>query len=206
MAYARVFSAPLAGHLRAGCRAFHEKPDRFPGGWLRGSSTRPRRAGLAPAVEQPRRCRRDFPRGRKGPEAGPDFRRRIYPRPLVTTRRPMHAGAPAGSAAGPGPRLATFRPDLATPLERPGPCGDWPKSAAGSRISTRNSVVELDYGGHSALVSERPSAEISRWPEFRPPSNGAARGECELAVGHVPGGRARDRWRAFAEFEAGQNE
>jgi len=61
------------------------------------------------------------------------------------------------------------------------------------------SLVELDYGGLVHLVSDDALRGDQSVAEIRAGIDGAARGECELAVAMYM--RARDRWRAFAEFE-----
>ena len=60
-------------------------------------------------------------------------------------------------------------------------------------------AVELDYGGLVHLVSDDALCGDQSVAEIRAGIDGAARGECELAVAMYM--RARDRWRAFAEFE-----
>jgi hypothetical protein len=61
------------------------------------------------------------------------------------------------------------------------------------------SLVELDYGGLVHLVSDDALRGDQSVAEIRAGIDGAARGECELAVAMYL--RVRDRWRAFAEFE-----
>jgi hypothetical protein len=61
------------------------------------------------------------------------------------------------------------------------------------------SLVELDYGGLVHLVSDDALRGDQSAAEIRAGIDSAARGECELAVAMYM--RARDRWRAFAEFE-----
>jgi hypothetical protein len=61
------------------------------------------------------------------------------------------------------------------------------------------SLVELDYGGLVHLVSDDALCGDQSVAEIRAAIDGAARGECELAVAMYM--RTRDRWRAFAEFE-----
>jgi len=61
------------------------------------------------------------------------------------------------------------------------------------------SLVELDYGGLVHLVSDDALCGDQSVAEIRAGIDGAARGECEFAVAMYM--RARDRWRAFAEFE-----
>ena len=62
-----------------------------------------------------------------------------------------------------------------------------------------HSLVELDYGGLVHLVSDDALCGDQSVAEIRAGIDGAARDECELAVAMYM--RARDRWRAFAEFE-----
>ena len=61
------------------------------------------------------------------------------------------------------------------------------------------SLVELDYGGLVHLVSDDALRGDQSVAEIRAGLEGAARGECELAVAMYI--RARDRWRAYAELE-----
>jgi hypothetical protein len=61
------------------------------------------------------------------------------------------------------------------------------------------SLVELDYGGLVHLVSDDVLSGDQSVAEIRAAIDGAARGECELAVAMYM--RAHSRWRAFAEFE-----
>ena len=62
-----------------------------------------------------------------------------------------------------------------------------------------HSLVELDYGGLVHLVSDDALCGDQSVAEIRACIDGAARGECEFAMAMYM--RARDRWRAFAEFE-----
>jgi hypothetical protein len=62
-----------------------------------------------------------------------------------------------------------------------------------------NSLVELDYGGLVHLVSDDALCADQSAAEIRAAIDGAARDECELAAAMYM--RARNRWRAFAEFE-----
>ena len=61
-----------------------------------------------------------------------------------------------------------------------------------------HSLVELDYGGLVHLVSDDALCGDQSVAEIRAAIDGAARGECELAVAMYM--RAHNRWRAFAEF------
>lgn len=62
-----------------------------------------------------------------------------------------------------------------------------------------HSLVELDYGGLVYLVSDDMLCGDQSVAEIRAAIDGAARGECELAMAMYM--RAHSRWRAFAEFE-----
>jgi len=62
-----------------------------------------------------------------------------------------------------------------------------------------HSLVELDYGGLVHLVSDDALCADQSVAEIRAAIDGAARDECELATAMYM--RARNRWRAFAEFE-----
>ena len=62
-----------------------------------------------------------------------------------------------------------------------------------------DSLVELDYGGLVHLVSDDRLCGDQSVAEIRAAIDGAARGECELAMAMYM--RAHSRWRAFAEFE-----
>ena len=61
------------------------------------------------------------------------------------------------------------------------------------------SLVELDYGGLVHLVGDDALCGDQSVAEIRAAIDGAARDECEFAVAMCM--RARNRWRAFAEFE-----
>jgi len=61
------------------------------------------------------------------------------------------------------------------------------------------SLVELDYGGLVYLVSDDMLCGDQSVAEIRAAIDGAARGECELAMAMYM--RAHSRWRAFTEFE-----
>lgn len=62
-----------------------------------------------------------------------------------------------------------------------------------------DSLVELDYGGLVHLVGDDALCADQSVAEIRAAIDGAARDECELATAMYM--RARNRWRAFAEFE-----
>jgi hypothetical protein len=61
------------------------------------------------------------------------------------------------------------------------------------------SLVELDYGGLVQLLSDDALCGDQSVAEINAAIEGAAKGECELAVAMYK--RAYSRWRAFAEFE-----
>jgi hypothetical protein len=61
------------------------------------------------------------------------------------------------------------------------------------------SLVELDYGGLVYLLSDDALCGDQSAAELSAALDGAAKGECELAVAMYK--RAHSRWRAFAEFE-----
>jgi len=61
------------------------------------------------------------------------------------------------------------------------------------------SLLELDYGGLVHLLSDDALCGDQSVAELGAAIDGAARGECELAVAMFK--RAHSRWRAFAEFE-----
>jgi hypothetical protein len=61
------------------------------------------------------------------------------------------------------------------------------------------SLVELDYGGLVYLLSDDALCGDQSVAEIGAAIEGAAKGECELAVAMYK--RAHSRWRAFAEFE-----
>ena len=61
------------------------------------------------------------------------------------------------------------------------------------------SLVELDYGGLVHLLSDDALCGDQSAAEISAAIDGAAKGECELAVAMYK--RAHSRWRAFAEFE-----
>ena len=62
-----------------------------------------------------------------------------------------------------------------------------------------HSLVELDYGGLVHLVSDDALCGDQSVAEIRAAIDGAARGECELAVAMYM--RAHSRWRVFAAYE-----
>jgi hypothetical protein len=99
----------------------------------------------------------------------------VYTTPMARARRRV------------GRALATFR-DLPPGFERTWLAEFHPYS-----------LVELDYGGLVYLVSDDMLCGDQSVAEIRAAIDGAARGECELAMARYM--RAHSRWRAFAEFE-----
>lgn len=115
----------------------------------------------------------------------------VYTTPMARARRRV------------GRALATFR-DLPSGFE--GTVLDPPQAAddlaeVGRWLAEFHpySLVELDYGGLVYLVSDDMLCGDQSVAEIRAAIDGAARGECELAMAMYM--RAHTRWRAFAEFE-----
>ena len=135
-------------------------------------------------------------RGRAaGPATASAIRALVYTTPMARARRRVARGLaalrhlPAGSGgAVPEPVLEPARAvgDLAE-------VGRWLEDFH------PYSLVELDYGGLVHLVSDDALCGDQSVAEIRAAIDGSARGECELAVAMYM--RARNRWRAFAEFE-----
>ena len=108
------------------------------------------------------------------------------------------AGAPPGSArpgriVPPSGRIRRHHPG-AIPV-----AGDLAEAGRWLEEFHPYSLVELDYGGLVHLVSDDALCGDQSVAEIRAAIDGAARGEHELAVAMYM--RARNRWRAFAEFE-----
>jgi len=145
--------------------------------------------------------------------------------PFAPAERWLSLGEARGRAAGPATAAATRALDYTTPMARarrrvarglaalrhlPTGSGDAvlePARAVGDLAEVGRwledfhpySLVELDYGGLVHLVSDDALCGDQSVAEIRAAIDGTARGECELAVAMYL--RARDRWRAFAEFE-----
>jgi len=99
--------------------------------------------------------------------------------------------------------LATFR-DLppgfeGTVLDPPQAADDLAEIGRWLAEFHPDSLVELDYGGLVYLVSDDMLCGDQSVAEIRAAIDGAARGECELAMAMYM--RAHSRWRAFTEFE-----
>jgi len=115
----------------------------------------------------------------------------VYTTPLARARRRV------------GRALATFR-DLpagfeGTVLDPPQTADDLAEVGRWLAEFHPYSLVELDYGGLVYLVSDDMLCGDQSVAEIRAAIDGAARGECELAMAMYM--RAHSRWRAFAEFE-----
>ncbi|HEX5302071.1 MAG TPA: hypothetical protein VFW50_34280 [Streptosporangiaceae bacterium] len=126
-----------------------------------------------------------------GPVLASATRALVYTTPMARARRRV------------GRALATFR-DLPSGFE--GTVLDPPQAAddlaeVGRWLTEFHpySLVELDYGGLVYLVSDDMLSGDQSVAEIRAAIDGAARGECELAMAMYM--RAHTRWRAFAEFE-----
>jgi hypothetical protein len=131
-------------------------------------------------------------RGRAGTAATASATRAlVYTTPMTRARRRVARGLaalrhlPAGSADG--------------VLEPARAAGDLAEVGRWLEDFHPYSLVELDYGGLVHLVSDDALRGDQSVAEIRAAIDGAARGECELAVAMYM--RARDRWRVFAEFE-----
>lgn len=131
-------------------------------------------------------------RGRAGTAATASATRAlVYTTPMTRARRRVARGIaalrhlPAGSGDG--------------VLEPARAVGDLAEVGRWLEDFHPYSLVELDYGGLVHLVSDDALCGDQSVAEIRAAIDGAARGECELAVAMYM--RARDRWRAFAEFE-----
>lgn len=115
----------------------------------------------------------------------------VYTTPMARARRRV------------GRALATFR-DLppgfeGTVLDPPQTADDLAEVGRWLAEFHPYSLVELDYGGLVYLVSDDMLCGDQSVAEIRAAIDGAARGECELAMAMYM--RAHTRWRAFAEFE-----
>ena len=122
--------------------------------------------------------------------ASPATRALVYATPMPQARRRIARGLaalrhlPAGSDA-------VLEPSRAV--------GDLAKVGRWLEEFHPDSLVELDYGGLVHLVSDDALCADQSAAEIRAAIDGAVREECELAVAMYT--RARNRWRAFAEFE-----
>ena len=131
-------------------------------------------------------------RGRAaGPAIASATRALVYTTPMTRARRRVARGLAALR------HLPTGSGDAILELSRA--VGDLAEIGHWLEDFHPYSLVELDYGGLVHLVSDDALCGDQSVAEIRAAIDGAARGECELAVAMYL--RARDRWRAFAEFE-----
>jgi len=178
--------------------AFHE-PDRSRWGAYAASSTRPRRRDSL-AVEHAEALRRAITTPWVAvPERESEhaYVRRVdgttYVCPWQTRLRCLLAYGQMRSESGEEAGLARLH-IMATRA-----AGDLAEVGRWLEDFHPYSLVELDYGGLVHLVSDDALCGDQSVAEIRVAIDGAARGECELAVAMYV--RVRDRWRAFAEFE-----
>jgi hypothetical protein len=135
-------------------------------------------------------------RGRAaGPATASAIRALVYTTPMARARRRVARGLAAlrHLPAGSGDTV------LEPVLEPVRAVGDLAEVGRWLEDFHPYSLVELDYGGLVHLVSDDALCGDQSVAEIRAAIDGAARGECELAVAMYL--RARNRWRAFAEFE-----
>ena len=131
-------------------------------------------------------------RGRAGTAATASATRAlVYTTPMTRARRRVARGLAALRHLPAGSGDAVLEPARAA--------GDLAEVGRWLEDFHPYSLVELDYGGLVHLVSDDALCGDQSVAEIRAAIDGAARGECELAVAMYM--RARDRWRAFAEFE-----
>jgi hypothetical protein len=115
----------------------------------------------------------------------------VYTTPMTRARRRVARGLAALRHLPAGAGDAVLEPSLAV--------GELAEVGRWLENFHPYSLVELDYGGLVHLVSDDALCGDQSVAEIRAGIDGAARGECEFAVAMYM--RARDRWRAFAEFE-----
>ena len=135
-------------------------------------------------------------RGRAaGPATASATRALVYTTPMVRARRRVARGLAALRHLPAGSGDTAVEPVL-EPARAVGDLAD-----VGRWLEDFHpySLVELDYGGLVHLVGDDALCGDQSVAEIRAAIDGAARGECELAAAMYM--RARDRWRAFAEFE-----
>jgi hypothetical protein len=131
-------------------------------------------------------------RGRAaGPATASAIRALVYMTPMARARRRVARGLAALRHLPAGSGEAVLEPDRAV--------GDLAEVGRWLEDFHPYSLVELDYGGLVHLVSDDALCGDQSVAEIRAAIDGAALGECELAVAMYM--RARNRWRAFAEFE-----
>ena len=135
-------------------------------------------------------------RGRAaGPATASAIRALVYTTPMARARRRVARGLAALRHLPAGSGVAVLEPVL----EPARAVGDLAEVGRWLEDFHPYSLVELDYGGLVHLVSDDALCGDQSVAEIRAAIDGAARGECELAVAMYL--RARNRWRAFAEFE-----
>jgi len=131
-------------------------------------------------------------RGRAaGPATASAIRALVYTTPMARARRRVARGLAALRHLPAGSGDAVLEPARAV--------GDLAEVGRWLEDFHPYSLVELDYGGLVHLVSDDALCGDQSVAEIRAAIDGAALGECELAVAMYM--RARNRWRAFAEFE-----
>jgi len=133
----------------------------------------------------------------------PAARALLYTTPMSLARRRVARGLAALRGLG--------LVDLLDPMDAFGPGLDgaaWDPSHAATELAEVGrwlegfhpySLVELDYGGLVQLLSDDALCGDQSAAEVAAAIDGAARGECELAVAMYQ--RAHSRWRALAELE-----
>ena len=126
-----------------------------------------------------------------GPATASAIRALVYTTPMARARRRIARGLAALRHLPAGSGDAVLEPARAV--------GDLAEVGRWLEDFHPYSLVELDYGGLVHLVSDDALCGDQSVAEIRAAIDGAARGECELAVAMYM--RARDRWRAFGEFE-----
>jgi hypothetical protein len=130
-----------------------------------------------------------------GPATASAIRALVYTTPMARARRRVARGLAAVRHLPAGSGDTALEPVL----EPARAVGDLAEVGRWLEDFHPSSLVELDYGGLVHLVSDDALCGDQSVAEIRAAIDGAARGECELAVAMYM--RARDRWRAFAEFE-----
>ena len=126
-----------------------------------------------------------------GPATASAIRALVYTTPMARARRRVARGLAALRHLPAGSGDAVLEPARAV--------GDLAEVGRWLEDFHPYSLVELDYGGLVHLVSDDALCGDQSVAEIRAAIDGAARGERELAAAMYL--RARNRWRAFAEFE-----
>jgi hypothetical protein len=115
----------------------------------------------------------------------------VYTTPMPRARRRVACGLAALRHLPPGSGDAVLEPTRAV--------GNLAEVGCWLEEFHPYSLVELDYGGLVHLIADDALCGDQSVAEIRAAIDGAARDECEFAVAMYM--RARNRWRAFAEFE-----